>query len=76
VNAEEPLFVREVARTDDPKFGLGHVKGHTARRFMDGWDPAFTDPFLVLGEDWMPRGAYKRHPHRGMETVTFVIEWE
>ena len=36
----------------------------------------FTDPFLILAEDWSPPAAYTIHPHRGMETVTFVIEGE
>ncbi len=70
----EPMFVREVARIDDPKAAPGHVAGHRARRLIDGQDPAFADPFLVMAEDWMPRGAFPVHPHRGMETVTFVIE--
>jgi hypothetical protein len=25
-------------------------------------------------EDWFPRGVFDKHPHRGMETVTYVIE--
>ena len=70
----EPMFVREVARIDDPKAAPGHVAGHRARRLIDGQGPAFADPFLVMAEDWMPRGAFPVHPHRGMETVTFVIE--
>ena len=48
--------------------------GTGARRLIDGQEPAFADPFLVMAEDWMPRGAFPVHPHRGMETVTFVIE--
>ena len=48
--------------------------GHRARRLIDAGDPTFTDPFLVMAEDWMPRGAFPRHPHRGIETVTYVID--
>ena len=33
-----------------------------------------SDPFVVLAEDWMPRDTFPLHPHRGIETVTFVIE--
>jgi redox-sensitive bicupin YhaK (pirin superfamily) len=69
-----PIFVREVARIDDPEAAPGHAAGHRARRLIDGRDPAFSDPFVILAEDWMPRGAFPVHPHRGMETVTFVIE--
>ncbi|HWM46825.1 MAG TPA: pirin family protein [Xanthobacteraceae bacterium] len=34
-----------------------------------------TTPFLMLSEDWFaaPRG-FETHPHRGMQTVTFVLE--
>ena len=67
-------FVREVARIDDPPAIAGNVAGHRARRLIDGSEPAFTDPFLALAEDWMPPGAFPVHPHRGIETVTFVIE--
>jgi redox-sensitive bicupin YhaK (pirin superfamily) len=36
---------------------------------------AQTTPFLMLSEDWFaaPRG-FEAHPHRGMQTVTFVLE--
>ena len=33
-----------------------------------------TDPFLLMMEDWFPRGVFDHHPHRGMETVTYVLE--
>ena len=34
-----------------------------------------TTPFLMLSEDWFaaPRG-FETHPHRGMQTVTFVLK--
>jgi redox-sensitive bicupin YhaK (pirin superfamily) len=67
-------FVREVDRVDDPKAEPSHVAGHRARRLIGGKDPALSDPFVIMAEDWMPRGAFPIHPHRGIETVTFVIE--
>ncbi len=36
-------------------------------------DFAATDPFLALMEDWFPRGVFGKHPHRGIETVTYVV---
>ena len=39
----------------------------------EGWDK--TSPFLFLSEDWFgaPKG-FETHPHRGMQTVTVVLE--
>ena len=34
-----------------------------------------TSPFLFLSEDWFAApGGFEEHPHRGMQTVTFVLE--
>ena len=68
------MFVREVARIDDPQFVSGQVAGHRARRLIDAPDAAFADPFVLMAEDWTPQGIFPFHPHRGIETVTFVIE--
>lgn len=40
----------------------------------DQW--ARFDPFLVMAEDNMKKGAFDHHPHRGIETVTYMIEGE
>jgi redox-sensitive bicupin YhaK (pirin superfamily) len=32
------------------------------------------DPFLMLAEDFFQKGTFDHHPHRGIETVTYVIE--
>ena len=37
-------------------------------------DPSLTDPFLVMAEDWFSIPGFEWHPHRGLETVTFVID--
>jgi redox-sensitive bicupin YhaK (pirin superfamily) len=37
-------------------------------------DFAATDPFLALMEDWFRRGVFGKHPHRGIETVTYLLE--
>jgi len=36
--------------------------------------PAATDPFLLLSEDWFSTTGFDRHPHRGIETVTLVLD--
>ena len=74
MNTLKPIFVREVARTDDPQFVSGQAAGHRARRLIDAPDAAFADPFVLMAEDWTSQGAFAFHPHRGIETVTFVIE--
>jgi quercetin 2,3-dioxygenase len=33
-----------------------------------------TDPFLVLSEDWFSSPGFDWHPHRGLETVTLVLD--
>ena len=34
-----------------------------------------TSPFLFLSEDWFGEpGGFEEHPHRGMQTVTFILE--
>ncbi|MFD1707651.1 pirin family protein [Siminovitchia sediminis] len=35
------------------------------------WEVA--DPFLIMAEDFFKRGTFGMHPHRGIETVTFVV---
>jgi redox-sensitive bicupin YhaK (pirin superfamily) len=32
------------------------------------------DPFLMLAEDWFSRPGFDWHPHRGIETVTVVLD--
>ncbi|WP_449537636.1 pirin family protein [Ferdinandcohnia sp. Marseille-Q9671] len=32
------------------------------------------DPFLIMAEDWFKRGAFSDHPHRGFQTITYVID--
>lgn len=37
-------------------------------------NPALTDPFLLLAEDWFSTSGFEWHPHRGLETVTLVLD--
>jgi redox-sensitive bicupin YhaK (pirin superfamily) len=37
-------------------------------------EPSRTDPFLLLAEDWFSSPGFEWHPHRGLETVTFVLD--
>src|SRR5690606_41874281 len=42
------------------------------RRSSDLWEEY--DPFLLMAEDFFQRGTFGMHPHRGIETVTYVID--
>jgi hypothetical protein len=55
--AVTPSKSREVALIANPEFEADRVAGHRARRLIDGGNPAFSDPFLVMAEDWVPRDA-------------------
>lgn len=65
---------RKVYRIDDPVVNQGMNELHRARQLIAPGDWAFNDPFLLLAEDWFARGVFDVHPHRGLETVTFVLE--
>jgi redox-sensitive bicupin YhaK (pirin superfamily) len=67
------LTQRSVAkiRTPKQKPGMNHL--HKIRELVSFSDTALADPFLMLMEDWFPRGVFANHPHRGMETVTYSL---
>lgn len=65
---------RKVSQVDQPRMLPGGSAIHRNRLLLpsDRW--AETDPFLVLMEDWYAQGAFEKHPHRGMETVTYMLD--
>src|SRR5580692_800915 len=71
--AVTPSKSREVALIANPQFKTGRVAWHRARRLIDGENPTYSDPFLLMAEDWVPRDAFSKHPLRGIETVTLVL---
>jgi redox-sensitive bicupin YhaK (pirin superfamily) len=68
------LTQRSASRIDHPDFSQGLNGTHRVRPLMPPGDWDTTDPFLLMMEDWFPTGVFDRHPHRGIETVTYVIE--
>ncbi|HEU5140493.1 MAG TPA: pirin family protein [Bacillales bacterium] len=48
--------------------------GHTVGMVLPPGNWEAFDPFLLMAEDWFQQGTFPFHPHRGMETVTFVID--
>lgn len=54
---------------------VSHSPKHSARLVVSPEDFAATSPFLLMAEDWFaPPAGFPDHPHRGMQTVTFVVE--
>lgn len=49
-------------------------KGVTRRLTYLRPDAEAWDPFILLGEDWFGKGSFSWHPHRGFETVTYVVD--
>lgn len=75
VDAIDQLVGRSVIQVCNPAPSRGMNSAHVARSLIpSGPESHATDPFLVLAEDWFPRGVFDVHPHRGFETVTYVLE--
>jgi quercetin 2,3-dioxygenase len=70
----EDIMRRNVARINDPPVQPGMSARHRVRELMPSGNWDATDPFLLLMEDWFPRGVFDWHPHRGLETVTYIID--
>jgi redox-sensitive bicupin YhaK (pirin superfamily) len=47
---------------------------HSAGLVLPSGDSKEFDPFLIMAEDIFQKDAFDTHPHRGMETVTYVID--
>ena len=53
------------------------AEGMANRILIEPGKWSYYDPFLVLVEDWMHEpGGFPDHPHRGIETVTLVLDGE
>jgi quercetin 2,3-dioxygenase len=67
--------MRNISRVSHviPQGGCSQVENKQLVVGAEGWEK--TTPFLFLSEDWFgaPKG-FEEHPHRGMQTVTVVLE--
>ncbi|WP_070156549.1 pirin family protein [Sphingobium phenoxybenzoativorans] len=75
ISESKTLVRRSIVRIDRPAMGPGYNPYHRARPLIPGGDWQRTDPFLLLMEDVVTGGGdFSPHPHRGLETVTFMRE--
>jgi redox-sensitive bicupin YhaK (pirin superfamily) len=74
VTATDTKVRRSVARVET-KLHLGGDQQVDDRNgiIMPG-RPELTDPFILLAEDWFSARGFDWHPHRGIETVTLVLD--
>jgi quercetin 2,3-dioxygenase len=68
------LSVRSIEPAGPPE---ARGPGHSARLVIPPVMIPEHSPFLLMAEDWFaPPAGFPTHPHRGIETVTFVIAGE
>jgi redox-sensitive bicupin YhaK (pirin superfamily) len=67
---------RQIVKINRPAVEPGYTDKHLNRCLMPPGDWAATDPFLLLMEDWAGPGVFQPHPHRGIQTLTFLLEGE
>jgi len=65
---------RTLARLEDKIHLGGDAQVDDRNVIITPMDPAATDPFLLLSEDWFSKLGFEWHPHRGLETVTLVVD--
>jgi redox-sensitive bicupin YhaK (pirin superfamily) len=74
VTTQAPSTARTVDRVE-AKIVLGpNAQSDDRAIIIAPNNPTRTDPFLVLGEDWFSTPGFDWHPHRGMETVTTILD--
>jgi len=67
---------RSVVSVSTPRIQNGHGQDHRVRLVLEPGHWEAYDPFLMMAEDWFTPGTFGDHPHRGIETVTLVLEGE
>jgi len=66
---------RKISRLEQAQPPMRGAPTHANRMVMAPDRFAEHSPFLMMAEDWFaPPAGFPTHPHRGMETVTLVLE--
>jgi quercetin 2,3-dioxygenase len=69
------LMDLEIDRIDRAEPRAARSPAHQARVVFAPDDFRDTSPFLFMAEDWFaPPAGFPEHPHRGMQTVTVVLD--
>jgi quercetin 2,3-dioxygenase len=70
-----PRQEKPVARVERPAPRVAYGETQAKRMIVAPRDFADTSPFLRMPEDWFAAPAgFPTHPHRGMQTVTIVLD--
>lgn len=69
----ENHFKRDIVEVKDVKLQR-YSPIHAAGPVIEPGNWEKSDPFLLMMEDKFQKGSFDIHPHRGIETVTFVID--
>ncbi|MGP6175121.1 pirin family protein [Corynebacterium sp. A21] len=64
---------RKVARVEASQLAK-NTPNHTAKAVIPQGQWAKYDPFLLMMDDDFGPGAFGAHPHRGFETITYVMD--
>jgi redox-sensitive bicupin YhaK (pirin superfamily) len=65
---------RSILRVEDKIHLGGDSQVDDRNAVITPLNPDQTDPFLLLAEDWFSTSGFEWHPHRGLETVTLVLD--
>jgi quercetin 2,3-dioxygenase len=65
---------RTVARVEDKLHFGADAQVDDRNVLITPMNPPLTDPFLLLSEDLFSTPGFEWHPHRGLETVTLVLD--
>ncbi|MDV2684674.1 pirin-like C-terminal cupin domain-containing protein [Alkalihalophilus lindianensis] len=71
MDKQQERYIRDHWKVKYNKNGYPHVQ--------QGWvlppdRMSEYDPFILMADDWFKRGTFSDHPHRGFQTITYVID--